>query len=275
MSTPHASCGNKKSLIIKSQSDFNSSDGFYGEINPIHKKLKLKSKNHDEVPHISTLFITKKNICGADDRKYADVDHVPFRMVCNIIIETQDRVRYRASGFFISPRCVITAGHCVFQNDAWVKKIEVIPADRSGTKPFGSSFSDTFFAVDGWVKDRSSDYDYAAIILDDDNLFSAINGYFGYTQYQNGDADLYNSGYPHDEDSIQKYCSGKGVSAPNENLIKYIIDTYSGNSGSPVYIETNGKFVVVGVHTYGACANHAVKVRDEVISNWNNWSKIL
>lgn len=276
MQTPHTSVTNKERIEFKKKPDYRSHEGCNGEIDYEYLKgLKtgLILKQLQEIPHASSLLMQKKNVCGKDNRKTPDIKKSPFFMICNLIIKTGNRGTFRASGFFISPKCIITAGHCVYQNRAWAESIEVIPGDESRTRPFGSATSTDFFAVEGWVNDENHEYDYGAVILENEDLFKVINSYFGYTPYTPSADDLHNSGYPHDHDSIQKHSFGKVLPEVNKSLIKYNIDTYSGNSGSPVFLNKNGQFIAVGVHTYGQCPNHAVKVTDEVISNWNNWSR--
>ena len=275
MDTSHISVSNQTGITFKKPKDYNDSCGLNGKID-VSKIARLKQglqfKSRPDLPHISQRILKTKKICGIDSRETADNLKLPFCMVCNLIITLKDNQSFRASGFFISPRCVITAGHCVYLNKEWAQKIEVIPGDKSMTRPLGSDISTTFQTVEGWVHNEDDNYDYGAVILKNDDLFTVINSYFGYTQYLQ-DENLYNSGYPHDYYSIQKHSSGKAESDPDKQVIKYNIDTYSGNSGSPVFIKKDNQFMVVGVHTFGQCPNHAVKVTDEVISNWNNWSR--
>ena len=71
-----------------------------------------------------------ESICGEDDRvQIKAATAPPWRMIAKLLITVGDGGQYVGTGWFISPRTVMTAGHCVFSNRSggWAKSIRVIP----------------------------------------------------------------------------------------------------------------------------------------------------
>ena len=64
---------------------------------------------------------------------------------------------------------------------------------------------------------------------------------------------------------------GRTTSVTPERLV-YDLDTYEGQSGSPLWAQVGGQFVVVGVHTWGDQANNSgVRVTDDVLAAIHRW----
>lgn len=233
--------------------------------------------------HIEESLELVRGVCGTDERFRVDPKINPHRFICRLIITAKNGMQYFGSGFFISPRCVITSGHCVHfdpieggRNYDWARSIQVIPGADGDIAPFGSQVSTTFRTVSGWSVDRNSDFDHGAIILPDDTLYQRINGFFGVKELTEGEL-LTNVGYPGDKGGDllgTPWASFGPVTSIKEYKIFYMLDTYGGNSGSPVFVRDGDSFSVVGVHGYGGCPNHCVKVRDAVIQRWNEWSQL-
>ncbi len=234
------------------------------------ERLSLSIDKNQELPHISQMIYTTLNVCGGtDDRELAPTRQAPFNMICLLLVNVPGFGIFKASGFFIAPRVVITAGHCIHTRGVWSSEIEVIPGAEGNDAPYGSQTSSELRSVEGWVNDKNRHYDYGAILLPDDTLYNHLGAKFNYNTISNNE-NYFNSGYPLDTMRIQKYAQGN-IDSVDEYLIYYNIDTYSGNSGSPIYTETEHGYAVVGVHTYGQCPNHAVKVQSKVVGNWDNW----
>jgi hypothetical protein len=95
----------------------------------------------------------------------------PWRAIASLVITAKDNSMWIGTGWFISPRTLITAGHCVYikgrhpGRDGWVKKISVMPGRNAASLPFGSVTSTVFRTVSGWIKTGGENFDYAAIIL--------------------------------------------------------------------------------------------------------------
>jgi V8-like Glu-specific endopeptidase len=226
------------------------------------------------LPHIGSSFSQPENVCGNDDRALVNTQNVPYRYICSLVITAANGSRYIGSGFFISQRCVITSGHCVFMSNAggWVRSIQVIPGRSGGNAPFGSQVSSNFRSVTGWTQNNNSDFDQGAIILPDNTLFNRIGGYFGYSELR-ASTILNNSGYPGDKPSGTQWFNAGAPTRVTDYKLEYMIDTAGGQSGSPVFVNSPSRSVV-GVHGYGGCPNKAVRVRDYFFQRWPEWSRL-
>jgi glutamyl endopeptidase len=238
----------------------------------------LSGTNIDSTPdlsrhkHISSVNPNEKFIIhDLDGRKKVSVEEFPYRMICLLLIKDKLGNDYFGTGFFISERCVITAGHCVFFGKNWAKEIKVVPG-ANGSMPYGYSISNRYRSVEGWTIDGNEDFDHGAIILNDNVLFTKVNSCFGYKPFEN-ETLIEISGYPMDKNGTQWKSEGS-VKNSNNYRIFYELDTVKGNSGSPVFIKNGNNRIVVGVHTFGDIPNYSTRVNQEIINRWTEWSTL-
>jgi glutamyl endopeptidase len=222
---------------------------------------------------------TVEVVIGDDDRRpVPDPTQSPWRHNCALRIKTKTNRNYVGTGWFIGPRTVMTAGHCVYIHDegGWAQSIEVIPALDGDRKPFDSSRSSRFRAVDGWIERADSDFDYAAILLDDP--LGEKTGWYGFAALDAAtlqSADLNITGYPADRDrATRQYFHARRITRVTPRKIYYEIDTYGGQSGSCDYLLANGNRVAVGIHTTGAAAaNSGTLINQDVFENMRRWKQ--
>jgi glutamyl endopeptidase len=229
----------------------------------------------DHLIHISSKVrgMQARLVCERDDRVPVDSEDAPFKGICKLIIIDKKGNGYLGTGFFISPTCVATSGHCVFNDGEWMDEIIVIPGSKGkNSAPFGKATSTVFKSVKGWTEKRRRDFDYGAVILNDASLYAAINYKFN-LKTLNGKPTLLNSGYPSDKGGEQWLCTGD-VKEQTLFRIYYMIDTEKGNSGSPVIINDDTLVSVVGIHSYGECPNFCIAINEEILSCMTRWSKI-
>lgn len=208
-----------------------------------------------------------------DDRQEVLRTEYPYNAICLLRIKAANGERLRGTGFFISPRCVITAGHCVFYKREWINEIEVVPGALGTLFPYGSAVSSNVQSIEGWFKNRNDNFDYGAIILKDDTLYNTIGAKLGY-QYSTDETNVEIAGYPIDKSQKPFKCVGQ-IDSRTPYKFFYTIDTETGNSGSPIFIErASGERVVVGLHTEGARPNAGIRIRPEMISVLKQWSKL-
>jgi glutamyl endopeptidase len=198
-------------------------------------------------------------LTDADRRKQIlETDLAPWRMICSLEITGQQGQEIVGTGWFVGPRTLITAGHCVFDPEelgGWARQITVSPGRNGDTRPFSSVVSKSFSTTKDWLDDLEADFDYAAIHLDTD-LATNI-GSFGVAVLP--DADFTNlllnvSGYPvQPGNGRDQYFHANRVKAVTPRRIFYDIDTMGGQSGAPVwaYLDGSPDPVVVGIHAYG------------------------
>ena len=182
------------------------------------------------------------------------------------------------TAWYIGPKTLATAGHCVFlKNDGgWAKSIEVMPARFGNDKPFGKLSATRFSAVDGWTKDSSRDFDYGVIHLESAKVGDEI-GNFEVRSFQDSifkNMLLKVSGYPADREQSQfQYFHERPVQQVSATRLFYDIDTFGGQSGSPIWQDTAETGVIaVGIHTTGGItSNSGTRINDDVIDNLISW----
>jgi glutamyl endopeptidase len=220
-------------------------------------------------------------IIGVDDRKQiTDTTVYPYRAIASLLIVAADNSPWIGTGWFISPKTLVTAGHCVFiknsgvpGRDGWVKSIKVIPGRNASAMPFGSAISNNFKSVNAWTVSGNANHDYGAILLN--TPLGSTVGTFGFGVYN--DADLLAttanvSGYPGDKPSGTQWFHARKVTSVNPLKVFYDIDTMGGQSGAPVWRIINGRRFAIAVHAYGgATANSGTRITAAVHANLVAW----
>lgn len=230
---------------------------------------------------------------GDDDRTTVPSTlDTPWRYNCALRIHAKNGKMYVGTAWFIGPRTLATAGHCVFLQKAggWATRIEVIPALDGSRRPFRSVMATKFRAVDGWTVDRNSDFDYGAIILDDDRYANV--GAFSFAALPEellASTNVNIAGYPLDRDRATKqYFHARKLVRISDRRIYYEIDTYGGQSGSAAWLAVDAQRaaqlglpvpqgarevrVAIGIHTNGSStSNHGTRINPEVFANLRRW----
>lgn len=218
-------------------------------------------------------------VLGQDDRvEVTNTEAYPWRCICSLNINAADGRSFIGTGWLISPRVVLTAGHCVFMHDAggWASSIEVIPGRRGAHRPYGSATTSALRSVQGWTQNQDSDFDYGAILLPEANRYGDQLGWFGYStrtdeELESGVVNL--SGYPGDKPSGTQWFHSLAVDSHTERKFKYQIDTFGGQSGAPVWqLRSDGGRYGVGIHTSGHISgNSATRITRGVFDNIVGW----
>lgn len=220
-------------------------------------------------------------VIGADDRvRVTNTTVYPWRAICALLITAADNRRFIGTGWLVSPRTVITAGHCVYMHDAggWARSIKVIPGCNDGSEPYGSYTGTTMRSVTGWTSSKNRDHDYGAIILPSSSRPGLQTGTFGLAV--RNDSFLMNSalnlsGYPGDKGGRQQWFMAQRPKRVSDRVITYDIDSMGGQSGSPVWVLENGQRYGVGVHTNGSSSgNSATRINTAVFNNMVNWKNL-
>ncbi len=222
-------------------------------------------------------------ILGADDRvRINGTSAYPWRAIASLLITARDNSQWIGTGWFVSPRTLITAGHCIFikgsgvpGRDGWVKRVTVIPGRNGSAQPFGSAVSSSFRSVKGWTSNGNHAFDYGAIIIP--TPLGSTVGTFGYASYSN--ANLLGKrvnigGYPGDKPAGTMWYHSNLATSLGSRKLYYLVDTMGGQSGAPVWRIVNGKRIAVAVHAYGgAVANHGTRINSAVRKNITGWRK--
>jgi V8-like Glu-specific endopeptidase len=224
-----------------------------------------------------------ESVLGTDERvRITETTKLPWRLNASLLITAADNSQWIGTAWFISPRTLVTAGHCVFikhsnkpGRDGFVKKIQVMPGRNGSDVPFGGLTATEFWTVKGWADDGLETTDYGAIILP--SPFPMNLGHFGYGVFS--DATLLASvaniaGYPGDKPTGTFWYDKRQIGSVKPDKVFYAADTAGGQSGACVYIVRGGKRIGVAIHAYGgATANSGTRISSEVFANLNAWKR--
>jgi glutamyl endopeptidase len=223
-------------------------------------------------------------VIGTDERKrITETKKNPWRLYASLLITAADNSQWIGTGWFISPRTLVTAGHCVFikhsglsSRDGWVKKIQVMPGRNGSDTPFGGISATEFWTVKGWGEQGLENYDYGAIILP--AAFKPEIGFFAFGVFN--DATLLSAtaniaGYPSDKAPGTLWYDNRNVGTVKPDKVYYAADTAGGQSGACVYLIKNRKRVGVAIHAYGgATSNSGTRISSEVYTNLEAWKRV-
>lgn len=218
-------------------------------------------------------------VIGPDDRaQVQNTRVVPWKRICHLKIQAANGKIYLGTGFFIGPRTILTAGHCVYIHGqgGWPQQIVVTPGRNAQETPFNFYTATAFRSVKGWVQGKSRNYDYGVIQLPKTAQISPNIGAFGFGKFPNDfllNKRLNTAGYPGDKPSGTMWFNGRKAKAVTDRVITYDIDTAGGQSGSPVWFkDPTGRRIVVGIHTNGATSgNSATRITQPVFDNLTKW----
>ena len=220
-------------------------------------------------------------IIGTDNRvRINPTTSYPWRAICALKITAQNGSRWIGTGWLVSPRTVITAGHCVFMHDqgGWARSIEVIPAMNDGSRPYGSGSSSVLRSVTGWTQNKNRENDYGAIVLPANFRPGAVTGSFGFSVKDDAylkSSVLNLSGYPGDKGGNQQWFMALKPKSVSSRVITYDIDTMGGQSGAPLWIKVGESRSAVGIHTNGhTSGNSATRIVTAVFNNLLTWKNL-
>jgi len=263
-----------------------SSGSATGEVSRSLRHLVVKGRG-------GPIALPFETVIGRDERvRILDTDLVPWRMICALRMRGSTGAGAIGTGWFIGPKTVITAGHCVHHTHffgGWASRIEVIPGlngrgDESDARPYGSVISERFSSVDRWVDKEDADFDIGCIHLDEP--LGVRVGWFAVAALppERLESFLVNvSGYPADRGAgAEQYHSRNRVLQVSERRLFYEVDTYGGQSGAPVWVheDDDAPPLVVGIHAYGVggtpadmgiTANSAPRIIPEVLEKLTEW----
>lgn len=222
-------------------------------------------------------------VIGNDDRVRVArpmLNANPFRQICSLLIRSARGQYFVGTAWFIAPGVVATAGHCVFLHDAggWAASIQVIPARFGDEAPHGRLNASRFASVDGWTQGKNRDFDYGVIFLDDPSAGKRLGNF---EVHARTDGELNGivakiSGYPADRDRAEfQYFHERPLLNSTATRLVYDIDTFGGQSGSPIWQDTTETGIVaIGIHTNGGItSNSGTRITGDVLDNLIAWTE--
>ncbi|WP_437307925.1 trypsin-like serine peptidase [Sorangium sp. So ce388] len=244
---------------------------------------------------------------GRDERELVGAQKLstfPYRAICALkITPFPGAPPIAGTGFFIHPRVVITAGHCIYSskylianpdNKGWPVSVEVIPAMNGAAAnpcPHGST-TVTYSTNPGSFRVHSgllgnfdaTPCDYGALLLRSD--LGANLGAFPYEEAATlplAGVQATLAGYPERiRNPVERELSGEqmcehtlaGVTLSLSPVVSYDLDASPGQSGSPVWTNVaNSQHVVVAVHCKFERGrdNCGRRITSEVVDDFRSW----
>lgn len=220
----------------------------------------------------------------------------PYNCVCSLSITRRKNLVSKptnsSTGFLIKPNVILTAAHNVHSNGfSNVIDVNIYPGryknsyahsnirlPKKGLRKNLIRVHPSYkFSDGGRIK-----YDYAIIIIPQ-RLIDAAKDWpkkacfeldDNYTLKKDDKINI--AGYPADEKegydgSVMLNQSQQTVELKNRSFI-HKFTTTGGSSGSPIWVEANGKRVVVGVHTFGEAAT---TINPEDVALITKWIKAI
>jgi glutamyl endopeptidase len=242
----------------------------------------------DQRLRATAVRIGLETVIGVDERvRISDTDKLPWRMIAalRLIPRPPFTSSFIGTGWFIGPKTLLTAGHCVHSPSdfgGWIGQIEVSPGRNATKFPFGTVTATRFSALEVWQNSSDPDFDIGCIHLD--QPLGDTVGYLKIASLSDGDLDnsLVNvSGYPGDRgNGTQQFFHVNRVLRTAARRVYYDVDTYGGQSGSPVWYQERPEDhpVAVAVHAYGVgatapgiTANSGPRLIPEVVATIQEW----
>lgn len=241
-----------------------------GRVPPHLRSMRLGAAGELELARPQFTF-------GDDDRTFIqDTTRVPWRCVCQLVMEGTDGREVLGTGWLAGPRTVLTAGHNLLSREPphEASKVWVLPGRCGDAVPYGFYSSTSFAVHPAWQQgfDRTSDI---GVVWLDKPIGDQL-GWFGLAAHD--DAMLRgllvnNAGYPADKPLGTQWFNAGRIQEVRPKIISYGLDTEPGQSGSPIfYFDAQMRRIVVAAHVYGdAAENLGVRVTAALYATLNAW----
>ncbi|AXE19032.1 hypothetical protein DR864_15375 [Runella rosea] len=198
---------------------------------------------------------------------------VPYRYICLLEIFRVDfegnPLPYvsRSTGFLVDKNVIVTAGHSLNQTESRISHFKVYPFINAVLPPhiYWVDIPPFTFKIHSipdyknpncYVKD-----DFGVILLDTDAVYQQMGGHFDWNENYlvaenlTENSPIHIAGYPIDKADFEMWREEGRVIEVTKHCLIHSFTTTQRNSGSPIWIEHQGRFMVVGIHVSGNAAS--------------------
>ena len=221
-----------------------------------------------------------ESVFPPDDRvRVSPTTSFPWRTICKLYITFPDGTSGGGSGAIIDGYHILTAGHCVYHHSygGWATSIKVVPGLDDSYMPYNYAWAINARTYTGWTVDRDTKHDWAVLTLD--RNIGNYTGWMGrmtalwlnsvYTGILN------TAGYPGDQGGLTMWFDGDNGRTASEYNHWYYMDTFGGQSGSPVWVYySEDERYILTVHTSGddgSGSNHGTRLNQDKYDRIITW----
>lgn len=218
-----------------------------------------------------------ETVFGTDERlQVVNTTAYPFSTIAFLGIDFPGGVSGTCSGTLIGPDLLITAAHCLYDSSlGYAASVWVAPGLSGVTAPFGSQYAVNWGVPNGWVSSGTPDYDWGLVKLPNTTMGMTTSwrwlGVFGDPTITAASNFPTVVGYPGDKSAGTMWWGSKSSFASvTATQLSYTIDTFSGQSGSGIYLDSPSSpayLHVVGVHAYGGVTTNSGRRIDSTIAS--------
>jgi glutamyl endopeptidase len=205
--------------------------------------------------------VSGRTVIGTDERQLVtDTTVNPYRKIVQIETAWPSKETTNGSGAFVSPRHILTAAHMVKASAhggvaTWIR---ITPAKNGSVAPYGYASVMMYRIFPEWSSNQDLAYDMALLTIEEP--LGDKTGTFAYSAYDDATlapATVYTAGYPGDVGNTDYMYHTSGTFTVIEPLrLHYTMDTYGGQSGSPVWLLEDNVPKIVSVHNTGGTADN-------------------
>lgn len=211
------------------------------------------------------------SVCGEDTRsEIREVNENSsniLRATCHLAITYEGGLGV-CTGFFVGPRKIVTAAHCLYDRDSLGYAVKLIARpglhrDWGGdiVPPFLGDFAEKIDVPEEWIENGNHEFDYGLITLASDELFNRANQpFFTLHDADDGFLEKYSDftcyGYPNlcpfPNQCFYRNDGLEPIAIVTRRILYSKVDISYGNSGGPL---SWGGDMAVGIcsHHYTDC----------------------
>lgn len=223
------------------------------------------------------IYSGTRSVCGGDDRALVSAtQELPWRLVCQLLIEGLYGVTILGTGWLAGPNTIFTAAHNILDpaKGQRARRIWVFPGRTRNSAPYGYTSSTDFAVHPDWASSLKPTEDIGVIYLDE--ALGNKLGWFGFANWSDAKLSkliVNNAGYAVDKTFATMWSNGGRIMAVEPGTLAYALDTEGGQSGSPIFVvDGAGKRTVVAVHAYGRCPrNFGIRINETIYNLLKGW----